>query len=497
MGGQSLTYNCTISSNKGYGIQLHSLLDTGANGFILINTPIAIKALKMLGTKAQYLPKPIDIKGFDGQRGTQITHVIRFYLTIDHHKQYYVPMLVLDLGNHDIIIGRQWFVMFKVLIDPSARKLYWPKEQAPHRSFARDIIIPRKSLFPSTTKKDHQEDVFKREEVFRLEDKRRYNGICLLTRDGTLKDLTAPGGKISPPTSNSNLLEPESIFSRKTLSSLWDSDFESNIQKMDNKLLNCRKIVEKSYKNCKVRERHEKTRQQKVLQGMQISAISTVGISFYMKSKSNVFASSIHKIDLIIQEKCTEEINSMCTVEPSQGKPEPAIPEYLMDYEDVFSKAASMVLPPYCLYDHKILIEPGKKETLGYSPLYKCTTEELEVAKQYILEQLGNGAIEPTNSPFAAPVLFAEKPNGGLRFCVDYRKLNALTRKDRYPLPLIDEILANVGKARIFTKLDIRAAFHRIRMDPESEELTTFRTRYGTYKYKVVPFGLTNGPSTY
>ena len=83
------------------------------------------------------------------------------------------------------------------------------------------------------------------------------------------------------------------------------------------------------------------------------------------------------------------------------------------------------------------------------------------------------------------------------RFCIDFRKLNAITRKDRYPLPLIDETLARFSRAKIFTKLDIRQAFHRIRMDPTAEDLTTFRTRYGAYKCKVLPFGLTNGPATY
>jgi reverse transcriptase-like protein len=91
----------------------------------------------------------------------------------------------------------------------------------------------------------------------------------------------------------------------------------------------------------------------------------------------------------------------------------------------------------------------------------------------------------------------ARKPDGGLRFCVDYRKLNAITRKDRYPLPLIDELMERLSRAKIFTKLDIRQGFHRIRMSPESEDLTTFRTRYGAYKYRVMPFGLTNGPANF
>jgi hypothetical protein len=90
-----------------------------------------------------------------------------------------------------------------------------------------------------------------------------------------------------------------------------------------------------------------------------------------------------------------------------------------------------------------------------------------------------------------------KKPNGVLRFCIDFRTLNALICKDRYPLPLIDETLVRLAKAKVFTKLDIRQAFYRIRMDPTSEEYTTFRTRYGAYKCKVMSFGLTNGPVTY
>ena len=91
----------------------------------------------------------------------------------------------------------------------------------------------------------------------------------------------------------------------------------------------------------------------------------------------------------------------------------------------------------------------------------------------------------------------ARKPGGGLRFCVDYRKLNSITRKDRYPIPLVDKLMERLSDAKVYTKLDIRQGFHRIRLDPDSSDLTTFRTRYGTYKYNVLPFGLTNGPAAF
>jgi hypothetical protein len=80
---------------------------------------------------------------------------------------------------------------------------------------------------------------------------------------------------------------------------------------------------------------------------------------------------------------------------------------------------------------------------------------------------------------------------------MDYQKLNTITKKDQYPLPLINELLEQLSKAKIFTKVDICQGFHRIQMYPDSEDITTFRTRYGLYKYKVMPLGLTNRPATF
>ena len=108
--------------------------------------------------------------------------------------------------------------------------------------------------------------------------------------------------------------------------------------------------------------------------------------------------------------------------------------------------------------------------------------DELLVLRKTLLELLDKGFIRVSQSPAGAPVLFARKPGGGLRFCVDYRALNAVTVKDRYPLPLIRETLRQLCSAKWFTKLDVRAAFHRIRMKKGEEWKTAFRTRYGLYK---------------
>ena len=165
------------------------------------------------------------------------------------------------------------------------------------------------------------------------------------------------------------------------------------------------------------------------------------------------------------------------------------------DYTDVFFKAASDVLLIHRPHDHKIILE--KESNLEYSSLYKMTTEELKAVKKYLEENLHKGFIEPSQAPFTALILFIQKGNSALRFCIDYQKLNALTKKDQYLLPLIDKTLAWISQAKIFTKLNICQAFHRICMNPESEKLTTFRTCYESYKCKVLPFDLTNRSVTY
>jgi len=143
-------------------------------------------------------------------------------------------------------------------------------------------------------------------------------------------------------------------------------------------------------------------------------------------------------------------------------------------FKDIFSKAASDILLSHWLYDYKIEIEQGKENTLSFSPLYQQSIAELKATKQYLIEHLGKGFIEPSQAPFALPILFVKKPNGGLCFYINYCKLNNMTRKNHYLLPLLDETLAWISKAKVFIKLDICQAFHWIKIDLGSKDLTTF-----------------------
>ena len=123
--------------------------------------------------------------------------------------------------------------------------------------------------------------------------------------------------------------------------------------------------------------------------------------------------------------------------------------------------------------------------------------EKLDAIKIYLDSHLAKEFIQASSASYSLPVLFVKKSEGGIRFCIDYKRLNTITKKDRYPIPLIEEILAQLEGTKYFIKIDIRQAFYRIRMFEDSEELTTFLTRFGAFKYLVIPFGLFNGPASW
>jgi hypothetical protein len=122
---------------------------------------------------------------------------------------------------------------------------------------------------------------------------------------------------------------------------------------------------------------------------------------------------------------------------------------------------------------------------------------ELKVLKEFIEDNLERGFIWESTSLAGAPVLFAPKKDGKLRMCIDYRRLNEATIKDQYALPLANELRDRLGKAKIFTKIDLREGYHNVRIAEGHEWKTAFRTRYGHFKYLVMPFGLTNAPATF
>ena len=148
--------------------------------------------------------------------------------------------------------------------------------------------------------------------------------------------------------------------------------------------------------------------------------------------------------------------------------------------------------------DHKINFVEGKtNDDVSAMPLYQMSKDHLLVLRKTLTELLDNGFIRVSNSPAIAHVIFVKKSGEGLRFCVDYHRLNEISRKDSYPILRIDETLKTIAAAKYISKVDVISAFYQIRVKDSDEWKTAFNTRFGLYEWLVTPFGLTGAPATF
>ncbi|GJP69735.1 hypothetical protein CLOP_g734 [Closterium sp. NIES-67] len=173
----------------------------------------------------------------------------------------------------------------------------------------------------------------------------------------------------------------------------------------------------------------------------------------------------------------------------------PDVVELIRKYSEIFPDDLPAGLLPSRPEDHRIELEPGAQPTVQRQ--FRLSQPELEELQQQLDYLLTKGFIQPSTSPYAAPILFTLKKDGGFRICIDYRALNRITIKSRYPIPRADELLDQLRGAKFFSKIDLRGGYHQIRVAAEDCHKTAFCTRYGSYEYLVMPFGLKNAPSTF
>jgi len=176
-----------------------------------------------------------------------------------------------------------------------------------------------------------------------------------------------------------------------------------------------------------------------------------------------------------------------------KGKELKEIP-VVSEYPDVFPEDLPGQ-PPDREVEFRIHLIPGTSP-IAKSP-YRLAPTEMQELKKQLDELLEKGFIRPSSSPWGAPVLFVKKKDGSMRMCIDYRELNKVTIKNRYPLPRIDDLFDQLQGARYFSKIDLRSGYHQLKVQEEDIPKTAFRTRYGHYEFTVMSFGLTNAPAAF
>ena len=180
-------------------------------------------------------------------------------------------------------------------------------------------------------------------------------------------------------------------------------------------------------------------------------------------------------------------------LEDSFHKTHICMQQILVEYSDLFQKPTQ--LPPLWDIDHNIPLKEGT-EPVNVRPYWYAYFQKSKIEKQ-VQEMLNSELIRPSTSLFPSPILLLKKKDGSWRFCTDYRALNQVTIKDRFLIPTVEDMLDEIHGVAYFTKLDLRARYHQVRVNPTDIYKMVFQTHNGHYEYLVMPFGLCNAPSTF
>ena len=443
----------TIQCTLGNKIRATTLADTCATRYGFIDEKFVETVCQVLEIELQRLIKPKQIQRFDGRAAKPITYAIYPTLTIGTHTESLAPLLITKVGNHPMIFGQPWIKKHGVIIDMTNDSLaFWPGH---YTHIGATSLLSPPSLPTETAAVTIEEDITPRKMI----------------KKGSKEDMT-------------DFLQTPNKLSSKKRRQIDKSKRKASIGETSSRKATISSLESSDKKELPVSIPITKTSEPKT-KDIDIAMIGADAYRTACRLKgAQVFAILMRDIHYQAEKEARAETD-----------PKSVVPQEYLDFLDIFSMKDLDTLPPHRKYDYKIHLEEEQKP--GHTPLYKISSEELDAIKRYLDSHLAKGFIQASSTSYSSPVLFVKKPGGEIRFCVDYRRLNTITKKDHYPIPLIEETLAQLEGAKYFTKIDICQAFYQIRMSEDSEEFTTFLTRFSVFKDFVISFGLCNGPASW
>jgi hypothetical protein len=477
IGGNQFLVDCRVYW-KDKTMTFQCLVDTGANAYALINQKHIRPLTKVLQMPLHKLKTPVPLRGFDGQPSEAIRYLATVDLAIDRHSQTRQYLLAANLGSHDMILGRKWLAKHDVLPDCRRNQLHWPENRETNQP---DLAQKIRHFNDKCRKGNRSEDTPTRilKGTSKIRPEKQKDVLLtpprdLLTRKAeyqarkeeldldaleTVELLDHPRCFVGAAAFQSSTKDPGNLVGSVTI-----DEIDHILEKQGRKPKRC------------------------PLPPVVIRRLTLQPAGCYAQTSDLIYSLDADEPDAL---------GNTLSFDPKELQElRVSLPIWLRDMARAFSKKAADELPQSRPFDHKLRFD-GPDPSIKTAHLYKMSSGELEKMREYLVENLKKGFIKPSESPFSSPVLFVKKKDGSLRFCIDYRQLNAVTKKDRYPLPLITETLDRLAESSVFTKLDVRHAFNRIRMEPASMAWAAFRTRYGSFEPVVLPFGLCNGPATF
>jgi len=414
-----------------------ALIDTRVTNMTFIDESLMSELYERFDIQSISLSKSKSIQSYDETSDRKsITHALYTLIMIQEHKNEMMSLLITRLDQHKIIIKNLWLKRNQMLIDSANNRL---------------ISSLKIQTSKSIVLKASSQSAFHRSESNEICKRKRKNLNSIVTSTIILKRLMNQK-------SVNRFIESALIAKQSTQVDLDQlRSFQSTKAK---RLVNIVMIKVAAYRTLVKNKK--------------------IKIFFLIISEINKALSSVEdfaKLNEIISVMSLNELKKKLSI-------------VYHDFLNVFDREKATQLFSHRSYDHKIELED--EDQSSRSRLYFMSSHKLQKIKKYLEENLKKKFIIFSKAFFASSILFVEKKDDSLRFCVNYRKLNALIKRDHYSIFLIDEVLARIQNSKYLTRLDIIITFNKLRMSSKSENLTTFVTFFDVYKYRVMLFKLIN-----
>ncbi len=458
------------------------MIDNKCIDYSFIDTDIAHKVCELLRIESLQLNKSREMKDYDERRNKDITHVIYSFMIIQDHTKNCISMMIIKLDQHSIILEKSWMKKHDVSYHDHDDSISFYFDHCSHfeasKCWFSNQSTKKNNFFSKRIFSDQSELIENKEIKIFLE--KINNSKTILKRSVEFSERLIERSK--------RLIESQKkLNQRRRIKKSWRKELKK-METSSSRILKKESKINSFYDE--IAQRHDdEYLDDESESAIEIHSIAVVSFNILSRQK-NVEIFVVFMKNLKTQLK-KQESNTII-----DSKSVMSFKYY--DFLNVFFKEKVDILSSHRKHDHRIKFEKDHKSDHEYVSLYNLSEDELLLMKKYLKEHLNKRFIESSTTSYVSSILFAKKSEEELRFCVDYRKLNAIIKKNRYSLFFIAETIARLLKAKWMIKIDIRHAFNLIRMhSKKNEDLTTFRIKYDTYKYLVMFFKLINKSSTF
>ncbi len=468
---KSVIVECTLELDIEYIIK--AMIDNKCTDYSFIDTDIARQVCEVLGISSLKLNKSREVKNYDERRNKDIIHVIYSSMTIQDHTESFISMMIIKLDQHSIILDKFWMKKHDVSYHNHDDSISFYSDHCSHleafnhsySNRSNRIQTKKKDSFSKEIFFDQSEIIENKEIKFFFE--KTNNSKMILKRTTSIE-------------SSKRLNERSERLIERRMNESWRKKLKK-IETSSSRILRKESKVNFFYDEISSKLDEESSDEESAIE---IHSIAVASFNILSRQKDvKIFAVFMKNLEIQLEKQDSNKVTD----------PKSVISVEYHDFLNVFFKEKADILPSHRKHDHRIELEKDHESDHEYASLYNLSEEELLLVKKYFKEHLNKKFIESSTTSYVSSILFAKKLEEELRFCVDYRKLNAIIKKNRYSILLIAETIARLSKTKWMTKIDIRHAFNRIRMhSKENEDLITFRTKYETYKYLIMFFELTN-----